>query len=80
MTLHILPARFTELRRMHRRCPTCARSRRMLGRFQPHYGWLVTCLGCGDSWQDGERMPRPFMRGWREKQIKEARCLFEAIR
>lgn len=55
-------------------CPTEGRRRRV-------YGWTSslwyaprwTCLGCGDSWSDGEMAPRPFARGWRQRAIAEAR-------
>lgn len=35
------------------------------------YGASVSCLNCGDVWNDGERQPRPFYRGWREQNIAE---------
>ena len=44
----------------------------MLGWLAPWYGWTLTCLGCGDRWLDGERLERPFMRGWRQEAIRRA--------
>jgi len=49
------------------------------GKVTPHhcryfewYGPSVTCLGCGESYQDGERCERPFARGWRKKSIQHS--------
>lgn len=53
-------------------CQTEEADRPMYGWFQDWYGWEVTCLGCGDRWQDGERGERPFMRGWRKDSIAKA--------
>ena len=55
-------------------CPTCGRRRRFYGTWAEWYGWTLTCLGCGDAWQDGERMERPFMRGWRADRIRRAKA------
>ncbi len=54
-------------------CPTEDRRRRFVTRAQAWYGTEWTCLGCGDSWCDGERGYRPFERGWRPKAIARAR-------
>ena len=54
-------------------CPTCQRPRRMLAQFQDWYGTTWTCAGCGDQWQDGERLERPFEPGWRRRSIEYAR-------
>jgi len=58
-------------------CPTEATRRRMVVR--DHGWWGVTwhCCGCGDSWSDGERLPRPFMRGWRDKAITRHRAMWD---
>lgn len=54
-------------------CPTCDRPRRMLFKHYEWYGSDVTCAGCGDLWQDGERAERPFSPGWRTERIRYAR-------
>lgn len=54
------------------RCPTCERRTLFLARMVPWYGQDETCTRCGDSWQDGEMMPRPFARGWRAESIRQA--------
>ncbi len=47
-------------------CPTCKQRRRFAGLDSgPYYGVAWTCCACGDSWADGERLERPFLRGWR---------------
>lgn len=62
-------------------CPTCRQRRRVAGFDQLWYGPTWTCLGCGDSWSDGEMLPRPFARGWREKAIARAQGWWaEAVR
>lgn len=54
-------------------CPTCDRRRRFVVFFQAWYGGTWTCCGCGDSFADGQRLPRPFKRGWRAESIRSAR-------
>ena len=53
-------------------CPTCERDRRMLGQFQEWYGTTWTCCGCGEQWEDGERLERPFCPGWRRDNVRRA--------
>jgi hypothetical protein len=60
-------------------CPTCGRPRRMLGAFAEWYGTTWTCAGCGDEWQDGERLERPFVRGWRQANVRRARERLAAL-
>ncbi|PRX90691.1 hypothetical protein [Allonocardiopsis opalescens] len=62
------------LRRTVQYCPTCKRRRRFSIRTAAWYGARVTCCGCGDSWADGERMERPFRRGWRAEAIEKAKA------
>jgi len=54
-------------------CPTCGKWTRFMGFFYEWYGWHETCLRCGDKWSDGELLERPFMRGWRAKNIEAAK-------
>jgi hypothetical protein len=54
-------------------CPTCKRRRRFSAIDAAWYGPIWTCCGCGDSWGEGERMPRPFCRGWRKQATDRAR-------
>lgn len=58
-------------------CPTCKRRRRFSAIEAAWYGSIWTCCACGDSWGDGERMPRPFCRGWRTKAAARARCTWQ---
>ena len=37
-----------------------------------YYATVQTCVECGDSWSDGYRLERPFLRGWREKAKTKA--------
>ena len=68
-----------EIVRKVRECPTCKRRRRMV----VVYGWsiwyapTVTCCGCGDSWADGERLPRPCKRSWRAEATARAKQLWQ---
>ena len=78
-SVHINWTRYTETFCSVNQCPTCERPRRMLGQFQEWYGTTWTCAGCGDSWQDGERMERPFCPGWRRKSIEYARKVLASI-
>jgi hypothetical protein len=58
-------------------CPTCNRRRRFAAVDQLWYGPTWTCLGCGDRWCDGERLERPFRRGWRVESRRQARETWE---
>jgi hypothetical protein len=59
--------------RMIRHCPTCKQRRRFTGRDEAWYGVTVTCCTCGDTWSSGERLERPFRRGWRKEASAKAR-------
>lgn len=62
-------------------CPTCKQRRRFAAYEAFWYGATWTCLGCGDSWGDGERMERPFKRGWRQEAMARAGRLWaEGVR
>lgn len=54
-------------------CPTCKQRRRFAVSDELWYGRRQTCCGCGDTWTDGQRNPRPFCRGWRVTAIARAR-------
>lgn len=60
-------------------CPTCKKRRRFYGWFQEWYGWEITCLGCGDRWQDGELAERPFRPRWRQENIAEAKKCWKRL-
>lgn len=53
-------------------CPTCEKKRPFWRWFQEWYGWHDTCLNCGESWQDGEMLPRPFAPRWRRDSVDGA--------
>lgn len=55
-------------------CPTCERRRRMWRTYTDWYGSNLTCLTCGEEWQDGVRCQRPFQRGWRQENVAAARA------
>ena len=65
--------------RARRRCPTCQRSVRMLGTHVPWYGWTFRCCECGDGWDEGGRLPRPFERGWRKRYAALALAQYKEI-
>ena len=72
MSLHIhRPKTFNW--RTNRHCPTCERRRWFLASHAIWYGTTLTCLGCGDTWTDGERHERPFAPAWRERSIAAAK-------
>lgn len=56
----------------------CNVPREMLAEHEEWYGWTLTCLTCGDSWQDGQRSERPFERGWRKRVVTSARARAKA--
>jgi len=60
-------------------CSNCKKNRFFVAFYQEWYGWDSTCLKCGDSWADGERRERPFMRGWRAKAIEAAKSRYRRL-
>lgn len=71
--LHVCFSRIDDSKVMILNCWNCKKRRKMWGWFQEWYGWYVTCLGCGEQWADGEHIPRPFIPGWRKKNIEIAK-------
>jgi hypothetical protein len=60
------------LRYMH--CPTCKTRRRMSEHWDgAWYGSTLSCMSCGEMWQDGVRGYRPFQRGWRQERVRALR-------
>ena len=79
-TVHILWTTFSEVRAVRVHCPTCRPFRvAAVAAFQEWYGWMVTCLRCGESWQDGEMLMRPCEPGWRPKAIQAARTRYRRV-
>jgi len=72
--IHIHAPRPTKSMAKIQRCPTCKKRRKFWGAFYEWYGWNITCLSCGERWQDGERLQRPFCPGWRKDSVKRARA------
>jgi hypothetical protein len=65
--------------RTARHCATCGRVRPMAGTYGHWYGASLTCLGCGDHYEDEcwpQRSPRPFCRGWQTDAINEAHFMW----
>ncbi len=73
MTAHVLWSRMDVKMRRVMHCPTCQCRRRFFGWAQEWYSAIWTCCHCGDSWSDGERMGRPFARGWRQEAAARAK-------
>lgn len=60
-------------------CPTCEAETDFVAAFSgAYYGDILTCTGCGDAWSEGQRLERPFRRGWRAESIRRAQQRFEA--
>ena len=72
VTIHICNPQPSQRKVVNKDCPICKASAPALCEFTDWYGWSDTCLGCGDSWQDGEMHDRPFARGWRKASIASA--------
>jgi hypothetical protein len=65
------------LRKLYVRCPMCECITEMVWRDSGWYGDDMMCCRCGDSWCDGELIPRPFARGWRDRAVREHRRLWD---
>lgn len=72
MTIHICAPAPDDVQLIRGHCPTCGSSRRLTAQHYEWYGWSVTGLRCGEGWSDGERLARPFERGWRKKSVRTA--------
>jgi len=70
---------FDEQKIMMHDCPTCKSEQQFLAEHEPWYGWSLTCLNCGDQWNDGELSERPFARGWRQRAIDHAKQRIEKL-
>lgn len=78
MSLHIHAPQSTDRFLNRQDCPTCKRRTFFVGFYTPWYGIDVTCLKCGDSWQDDEMLDRPFCRGWRKDAIERVKRRWRA--
>ena len=78
--LHIHRVGYMKVERRPKYCPTCEKEADSLIATpdNPHYPPEETCLECGDRWWgNGDMMPRPFLRGWREKSKSDALAFWE---
>jgi hypothetical protein len=48
----------------------------MAGTYGMWYGYMLICIGCGESWYDEGRGFRPFQRGWRKAAIARALAMW----
>lgn len=69
------PEEFPLRRILH--CPTCKQRRRFGIRDAAWYGPRATCCHCGDTFGDGERLPRPCRRGWRTEAAAAAKQVWQ---
>jgi len=60
-------------------CPTCKRKTLFFCQHTPWHGWGLTCLRCGERWDDVEMLERPFCPSWRRDNIRSARKRYRAI-
>ena len=74
--LHINRPRYIEVKQPAIFCTTCQARRRQLCTLEAWYGVYRTCLTCGERWGDGERLERPFARGWRQDSVRRAKELW----
>ena len=73
MSVHVCSPR-TVTFRVVAYCPTCRCRRRFVSARAIWWGAIHTCCSCGDSWDsDGERLSRPFTRGWRTAAASKAK-------
>ena len=71
--VHVCFSRKDDERVGFRRCPSCKRPKaQFYSWFQEWYGWHTTCCECGERFADGEWLDRPWLPGWREKNILKA--------
>ncbi len=68
-----------DIRSMKKDCPVCEKETEFLCEYYEWYGGEITCLNCGDRWNEDGRARRPFERGWRERSIANAKARLERI-
>ena len=78
--VHVHAPAPVECRLVRQHCPTCERRTYMVALLYEWYGWHLTCLACGESWEDGERLPRPFAPRWRQCSREAARKAYRKWR
>ena len=60
-------------------CPTCGRRVYGVESRYEWYGPFLTCLRCGEQYHEDGRADRPFARGWRERNKRNARKHYRAF-
>lgn len=75
--IHIYQIKYDQTKCVISFCPNCECRRKMLAQFAEWHGWTVTCAHCGDRWEDGELVERPFERGWRKKSADRAKAILK---
>lgn len=63
--------------RTMRECGVCERRHRFIERWDGAWYGSTFYGGCGDTWMDGEMLPRPFERGWRKKAREQFRAMWD---
>jgi hypothetical protein len=79
-SVHLNIPRCEKVEGIRRRCTTCEKRTRQVARFYGYYGWNVVCCRCGERYSEEGRYPRPFERGWRQRNIEEAERIWKALR
>jgi hypothetical protein len=60
-------------------CCTCERRTPFVIRWDgAWYGTTQYCTVCLDGWMDGERLTRPFRRGWKKERAAKIREMWDA--
>jgi hypothetical protein len=79
--IHICSPAVIDCKIKVRYCPTCEHRRKRLVEFFEWYSPTVTCLTCGDSWIDRERVGRPVgHKNWRTEYASDAKARYRAWR
>jgi len=55
--------------RIKRDCPTCEKETIFQEEVYEWYGGQITCLMCGDRWNEDGRANRPFARNWKVDRL-----------
>ena len=59
-------------------CPTCERRTPFVIRWDgAGYGTTEYCTVCLDGWVDGDRLERPFRRGWKKERAAHIRAMWD---
>ena len=73
-TVHVYAPAAEQAKLQNVECNTCGPDATFYSRFYEWHGWGHVCLRCGERFEGGYQLDRPFYSQWREDSIRSARA------